>query len=448
MIKRHAGWLILLAALALFAAACGGGEEETTTTAPAATTTTEAATTTTEAATTTTVAGDTTTTTEPVVRADADLVIWADDTRAPVIRQFAEDFGAANGLTVAVQELPFGDIRDRLIVAGPAGEGPDIIIGAHDWLGQLVTSGVLAPVDLSAIADEYSEAAVAAFNYEGQTYGLPYAIENIALLRNTDLVPEAPATFEDLAETAMQLVADGEAELPLALQENGNGDPYHNYPLFSALGGYVFGLNDDGSYNPDDLGIDSEGGLAAAQWFSDQAAAGLIDVDVTYDIMIEKFGNGTAPFAITGPWAIAQADTGFQATGVPYVVEPIPPVDGGTPHVFIGVQGFMVSSFAENPLAAQTFLLDFMATEDAQTAMFEAGGRPPANLAAFEAAAADPDIEGFGESGLDGEPLPSIPEMGSVWTAWTNAYQLILTGGDAEQAFTDAAAQIRAEIGG
>jgi arabinogalactan oligomer / maltooligosaccharide transport system substrate-binding protein len=449
VMKKRARWLLLLAVLALVFAACGdGAEDTTTTTAAAATTTTEAATTTTEAATTTTVAGDTTTTTEPVVRADADLVIWADDTRAPVIRTFAEEFGTANGLTVAVQELPFGDIRDRLIVAGPAGEGPDIIIGAHDWLGQLVTSGVLAAVDVSDIEDEYSEAAVAAFNYEGQGYGLPYAVENIALLRNTDLVPESPATFEELAETGLQLVADGEAELPLALQENGNGDPFHNYPLFSALGGYVFGLNDDGSYNPDDLGIDSAGGLAAAQWFADQATAGLIDVDVTYDVMIESFGSGTAPFAITGPWAIAQADNGFAAMGVPYVVEPIPAVEGGTPHVFIGVQGFMVSAFAENPLAAQTFLLDFMSTEEAQLALFEAGGRPPAHLAAFDIAAQDPDIQGFGEAGLEGEPLPSIPEMNSVWTAWTNAYQLILTGGDAEQAFTDAAAQIRAEIGG
>jgi maltose-binding protein MalE len=441
--------MTLLAVFALLVAACGGDADETTTTAAAATTTTAAATTTTAAATTTTtIAGDTTTTTEPVVRADADLVIWADDTRAPVIRGFAEEFGAANGLTVAVQELPFGDIRDRLIVAGPAGQGPDIIIGAHDWLGQLVTSGVLAPVDLSAIEDEYSEAAVAAFNYEGQTYGLPYAVENIALLRNTDLVPDPPATFEELEETALQLVADGEAEIPLALQENGNGDPYHNYPLFTALGGYVFGFNDDGSYNPDDLGIDSAGGLAAAQWFADKAEAGLIDVDITYDIMIESFGNGTAPFAITGPWAIAQADTGFAATGVPYVVEPIPTVEGGTPNVFIGVQGFMVSSFAVNPLVAQTFLLDFIATEDAQFAMFEAGGRPPAHLAAFATASEDPDIAGFGEAGLEGVSLPSIPEMNAVWTAWTNAYQLILTGGDPEQAFTDAAEQIRTEIGG
>ena len=135
--KRH--YLSLLGALALLLAACGGGAEPTTT---QATTTTTAATTTTAEATTTT-AGEETTTTTAAVRADADLVIWADDTRAPVITPFAEEFAAANGITVAVQELGFGDIRDRLIVAGPAGEGPDVIIGAHDWLGQLVAAGAV-----------------------------------------------------------------------------------------------------------------------------------------------------------------------------------------------------------------------------------------------------------------------------------------------------------------
>jgi maltose-binding protein MalE len=375
------------------------------------------------------------------VRADADLVIWADDTRTPAIQTFADQFGADNGITVAVQELGFGDIRDRLVVAGPTGEGPDIIIGAHDWLGELVTSGVVAPLDLSAVAGDFSEASLQAFNYEGQTYGLPYAVENIALIRNTDLVPDAPATFEDLAETALGLAADGTVEIPLALQENGNGDPFHNYPLFTALGGYVFGLNADGSYNPDDIGIDSEGGLAAAQAFSDWAADGLIDVDITYDIMTESFGNGSAPFAITGPWALPSFED------VNFVVEPIPPVNGGSPRPFIAVQGFMISAFAENPLFAQTFVLDLMATQEAQEAIFAADPRPPAHKAAFDVVAAgNPNIEGFGLSGQDGYPMPAIPAMGSVWSAWTDAYQLVLTGTDATEAFTAAAEQIRTLI--
>ena len=76
------------------------------------------------------------------------LVIWADDTRAPILQEVGTAFSEEFGVDVVVQEMGFGDIRDQLKVAGPAGEGPDIIIGAHDWLGELVVNGMLAPLDL------------------------------------------------------------------------------------------------------------------------------------------------------------------------------------------------------------------------------------------------------------------------------------------------------------
>lgn len=381
----------------------------------------------------------------PPERGDADLVIWADDTRAAAIRPLADAFAEDEGISVVVQEVPFDKIRENMSQAAPAGEGPDIIIGAHDWLGELVSNGVLEPIDLGDSADDYAEVATQAFSFDGQTYGLPYAVENIALIRNTDLVPDAPATFEELEATALQLVADGEATVPLAIQQ-GPADPYHNYPLFSAMGGYVFAQNDDGSYDPSDVGIDSEGGLRAAEAFAAWSEEGLISKDVTYDVMIDSFASGEAPFAITGPWAVSDPDRGFVQSGVNFVVEPIPPIDGGTPQVFVGVQGFMISSFSENIDLAKSFLLDYMNTEDAQLALFDAGGRPPAMLSAFESVSDDPIIEGFGLSGQQGVPQPAIPEMGAVWDTWKNAYSLIFNGADPDQAFTDAAAAIRADI--
>ncbi|MGB5756700.1 MAG: maltose ABC transporter substrate-binding protein [Acidimicrobiales bacterium] len=432
-------FLSVLLAVGLLASACGGDDAAETTDAESA------ATTETTAAETTTTAEDTTTTAaeeeeDPladVVREAGDLVIWADDKRAPALRPFAEQFGEDNGITVVVQELvPFEDIDDRVTVAGPAGEGPDIFVGAHDQLGGLVASGIVAPVDLGAKASLYAPAATAALNYDGANYGLPYSIENIALIRNTDLVPEAPATWAELEEIALGLQADGTVEVPLAIQE-APGDPFHNMPLFTAFGGYVFGENADGSLNPDDVGIDSPGGLAAAEAFGRWSESGLINGDLDYTQMLDSFGTGQAPFAITGPWAIP--DFG----DVNFVVEPFPTVDGGEARPFVGVQALMVSAFAENPLLAQTFLLDFMATEEAALALFDVDPRPPALLSALEQVSSDPNILGFGEAGKNGTPMPAIPEMGSVWQAWTDAYELIFTGEDPDAAFTGAAEQIR-----
>jgi maltose-binding protein MalE len=368
------------------------------------------------------------------------------------VQEIATTFAEENGITVAVQELQFGDIRTQLSLTAPEGEGPDIIIGAHDWLGELVQNGVVEPLDISGVADGFQDVAVDAFTYEGQTYGLPYAVENIALVRNTDLVPEAPATFEEMIQIATDFKAE-HADDPtyqgLALQVGDQGDAYHLQPILSAFGGYIFGQNEDGTFNPDDLGIDSEGGLAAAQFLSEQAAAGLLSADVSYDTMIESFGQGKAAFAITGPWAVNEDGRGFKAMGVPYEVTPIPAREGGEdPSVFVGVQGFMISSFSEQKDLATSFVLDFMSQESTQLALFETGGRPPALTSAFEQVSTDADVAGFGQSGAAGIPQPAIPEMGNVWGDLGLAEINVLRGEDATAEFTNAATSIREAIGG
>jgi arabinogalactan oligomer / maltooligosaccharide transport system substrate-binding protein len=376
-----------------------------------------------------------------VERADADLVIWADDTRTPVIEPFAERFAEEEGITVAVQEVPFDDLDDLVILQGPAGEGPDVFIGAHDWLGQLVENGVVSPMDLGDRSGDFLEVATQAFTYDGTGYGLPYSIENIALVRNTDLAPERPETIEDLASTAEQLVESGDAEIAIGWQQP---DVYHNYWVVTGAGGYVFAQDEDGSYDAEDVGVDSDGALEAAEIFADLNERGVISQDVDYEVMQNSFADGTAPFAITGPWAIEA----FEGGGVPFVVEELPSVNGGTAAPFVGVQGFMISSFAENELAARTFVLDFMGTDEAQLELYEAGNRPPALQSAFDEVSGDEIVAGFGAAGENGVPMPAIPAMGAVWSAWEDGYTNILQGNDPRESFQEAAEQIRTSIAG
>ena len=75
---------------------------------------------------------------EPTAATLTELTVWADETRSPIISDLGNQFAAQYGVHLNVQEMGFGDIRDQLAVAGPAGEGPDIIIGADDlaWRSQ------------------------------------------------------------------------------------------------------------------------------------------------------------------------------------------------------------------------------------------------------------------------------------------------------------------------
>ncbi len=365
------------------------------------------------------------------------LVVWADAARVDVINNLAPQFSEELGIDIVGIER--SEVREDFAIAAPTGEGPDIIIGAHDWLGELVENGLLAEVDISGVEDQFLDAAVEAFVYDGSQYGMPYATENVAFIYNPEIVTEVPTTWSEVRDLAAQLEADGVVEQGYIIQE---ADPYHFYPIQTAFGGYVFGRDDSG-YNPEDVGIDDEGSLAAAEWLAEMVAEGHIQANVDYDIMHAQFESGNAAMLITGPWALAR----IRESGVPYAVAPLPgEVEEAQP--FLGVQGFMVSAFSEEPLLAEAFLTEFLASEEAMQAFFDADPRPSAFLPVRNNID-DPDIEGFAAAGENGNAMPAIPAMNAVWDSWGNALTLVFQQGEGpDEAFQTAAEQIRTAIAG
>ncbi len=373
------------------------------------------------------------------------LTIWADETRAVVIEDLGAAFEEEYGVTLNVQQLAFGDIRDQLRIAGPAGEGPDVIVGAHDWLGELVLNGLLSPIDLGDAAADFSEVAINAFTYDGDLYGVPYATENIAFFYNTDLVETPPATWAEVRSLSEEIMDSGAADYGYIRQE---GDPYHFFPIQTAFGGYVFGIDAEGSYDPSDVGIDAPGSIAALQWVQDMVKDGLIPTGLDGVAAETLFMDGNAAMYITGPWNIQN----FLDAGLNFAIAPAIPAgeEGGEPgKPFIGAQAFMVSAFSENPLLAQAFLTEFVAREDVQLSLYEEGNRAPALLSALEQLE-DPYLAALAEAGAVGLPMPAIPEMSAVWTSWGDAVTLAMqdTSQSPAELFTTAADTIRSTIAG
>jgi maltose/maltodextrin transport system substrate-binding protein/arabinogalactan oligomer/maltooligosaccharide transport system substrate-binding protein len=356
------------------------------------------------------------------------------------MEQISKAFTQKYGVEVVVEMVAFGDIRDKLKVAGPAGEGPDIIEGPHDWLGELVSSGLIAPIDLGDKKELYLPAALQAFTYNGKLYGVPRATENVALFRNTTLVPEAPTTLDEMVAIAAQLESEGKAKYGFLFAA---GDSYHFFPIMTAFGGYVFGRDSQGNYYPQDVGLDSPGSIAAAQWLDWMVKNHHLSADVDWETMHVLFQNGQVGMIISGPWALDRIRT----SGVPYAVSAVPngPQEA---RPFIGVRGFMVSAFSKNPLLVQTYLQEFLATEEVMTQIYTADPAASAFLPVREKIT-DPDIAAFSEAGKNGLSMPAIPEMSAVWSAWGDAVMLIFQQRSApDVAFKNAAQQIRTAIEG
>src|SRR6185295_5331258 len=102
-------------------------------------------------------------------------------------------------------------------------------------------------------------------------------------------------------------------------------------------GGYAFAQNEDGSYNPDDLGIGSEGAIAAGDRLKELSNKGIFKASVSYDIARETFAKGKSPYFITGPWQIPEQT---EALGDDLMVCPIPGWKGSdnTARPFLGVR--------------------------------------------------------------------------------------------------------------
>ncbi|HHT89642.1 MAG: maltose ABC transporter substrate-binding protein [Bacillota bacterium] len=362
-----------------------------------------------------------------------ELLIWSDGERAPVLAGVAKEFVIEYGITVRIQELPFGDIRDNLAIVAPTGEGPDIIVGAHDWLGQLITDGLIEPIEL---ADEsaFLQSGLDAFTWGGKYYGIPYAIEAIGLIYNKDLAgDEGPETFEELIELGKELREEGKYALVMP-----QPDPYHTFPFFSILGGYVFGLDADGVLDPLDVGLANDGAVEGFEFFEYLLDERILARATPYDTMMSLFQNGNAAGMITGPWAFGDV----RSAGINYGFKQIPSYQGQYGRPFLGAQGFMVSSFSENKMLANLFLNEFVATKDTMLAIYEGDPRPTAFLPAADIINEDPDMRGVMESAAEGIPMPAIPAMNAVWTAWSDALELVINEQSAPRPAIENAVQL------
>ena len=377
--------------------------------------------------------------------ANADLVIWADQKKADSLKEIAKSWGQEQGITVAVQ-IVANDLQPTFITANQAGNGPDIVMGAHDWIGNLVQNSAIRPVVLSPEAEaNYSDIALKAVTYDGQIYATPYAVECLGLFVNKALTQVTePATIEEMVEAG---TAAG-TELILSQAVDEKGDAYNMEPIYTAAGGYLFGKNPDGSYNSKDLGIGKEGSIRAAEKIGQLGKQGVLRKSVTAANHISLFTDAKAPYLISGPWALAD----IKKAGIDYQLTRIPgfgDIEGSQARPFAGVNCFYVASNGKNKAFAETFVADAAKDMTFAASMFPSNELPPAQKDLAEKLRAEqPDMVTFADMSAQADPMPAIPAMSSVWEPFGRAQANIVAGADPASTMAGVGETIRASIDG
>jgi len=371
---------------------------------------------------TTTPAPQATTTEAP--KLSGELSMWVDEERIKDLEGVAADFEAEFGVKVNLTQKAFGDIKTDFIAQGAQDGGPDVVVGANDWTGELAANGLVAPIQLGDAAAELSDGGKAAFSNDGALYGVPYAVENIALIRNNAIVKETPDTFADLLKQNDELGKD----YPIVVQQDAtNGDAYHLYPLMTSFGISFFKQAEDGTYITE-AGFGGEQGTAFAEWLaaSGKNGAGWLSGDISGDVAASAFREGKTPYIITGPWNVVGDEGRFVESGMDVSVLPVPSAGGEISRPFAGFQGFFVNATSKNALAANAFAT-YLASSDVQTKLYKEGGRIPVNTVSA-AAVDDPILKGFAEAGVNAVPQPGFKEMDAVWGAMGSTQVQIIDG--------------------
>ncbi len=360
------------------------------------------------------------------------LVIWADQKRAETLKPLAEEWAAKNGVKAEVVGIAQNQ-QQTFTTAAQAGQGPDVMVGAHDWIGNLVQNGLIDPVQLTPEQmSGYVDVARKAVTYKGQVYGLPYAVESLVVYRNTELVPEAPETFDDLVATGRRLKDAGKVKqivgFPVSQQDGQSGDTYHMYPLFTSGGGSLFGRNAEGDPDPGTLGVGDPASVKAFERIAEfgEKGQGALKRSFTSDNSTAAFAAGETAFLVDGSWRLADV----RKAGVKYALSPVPGFEGGEPaRSFVGVQSFFVAGKGKNKALAQEFVTNALSTPEAARALYEAEPRTPALKSLIqEELPKDPDLARFQAAAEAGEPLPSIPQMVAVWGPFNTLIHSVVKG--------------------
>jgi len=365
------------------------------------------------------------------------LLVWINgDKGYNGLQKVGDAFEKVSGVKVVVQH-PEG-APDKFQAAAGAGKGPDIFCWPHDRVGEWAKSGLIVPVQPPRrIRDEIEASAWQAFTWRGKVWGYPIAIEAIGLIYNKALVKTPPTTWDEVFALDKALASQGAKAILWPYSSS-----FFSWPVIAGPGGFVFGRNAQGEYDPAVIGVNSEGALAGAQLLERLVREGLMPRGARYSDMEAQFAAGKVAMMISGPWAWDNVKKKRIAFGVAAV----PALNGKPAKPFVGVLGCMITAPSRVKDIAREFLENhLLRVEGLKTVSADVPLGTPANKAYYAELAGDPNIRATMANARAGEPIPNVPETGRFFPAMDAALEAITQGRQSpKEALDGAAARMRA----
>ena len=359
---------------------------------------------------------------------NGELSIWMDADRVPAMQKAGHKFEHDYGIKVNVDATE--NIPNNFPLAAQSNKGPDIVIFAHDKVGEWADGGLIAPIPVdAAYRARFDSQAWEAVQHRREYWGYPLCFEVVGLIYNKKLVQTPPGQLSDLIEFNKQLKAEHPDVMTILWDY---ASPYYSWGVFGSAGAYVFGRTEDG-FDTKDIGIATPGAIDALNQLVGLVRAGVLPKAASMAGMPKQMmADGKLAMMISGPWDWPD----LMKSGIDFGVVPVPGVGGKPGRAFIGVSVAYINRSSPNLDIARQFLEHYAITDEGLTAANRL--KPigiPALKSLYETMSKKDELLRQMKVCADyGEVMPNIPQMGRFWSAMGSALQIATNGQETPEA--------------
>jgi arabinogalactan oligomer/maltooligosaccharide transport system substrate-binding protein len=338
--------------------------------------------------------------------------------------------------------VPYDAIIDKFQVAVPRGNGPDLVVIAHDKIGAWVRMGLLQPLGEFATPERlgrFLPQTVRPLVFEKACWGLPLAFKSLALFYNKKLVPTPPTTMTQLIEVGKGFTRADDGAFGLAYDA---GDLYFHAPFLHATGGAVY---DDAARK---LTLDTPEARKALEVARALLKThGIVPKGLSGFVITAMFNDGKVPFVFQGPWLISEIDK-----SVDWGVALLPELEPGKPlKPFLGSEALLLAKPTQVRDQALA-VADYLTSDEAALSRLQAGRQMVANAKVYEnpRLLEDPVVKVFRAQADQALPMSASAEAGVAWNPYNTALRKAIFGdsdvgaalAEAQKAAAEALAQL------
>lgn len=286
------------------------------------------------------------------------LVVWmvGDDKVPRLLRPAVEVFQAEHpGVTVEVRDVPWADAMSKYSAALASRSGPDIITGGTTFGIDLGAKGALIDLnerapDLVQRLEQYAvPGAIRSVRHpSGALHAAPFDMHLQLQFYRTDLLPQAPTTWDDFDRTVVQLRQRGARGFA---QQWGNTSWLGYFPYLLQAGGTVYDESCTRAV------VDSPQAVRALNYYATLYKRLNASTD-TWPDADGGLENGSFPLMQSGTWQLVSLDITRKKIAGKWAAAPLPAGPTGRNTAFIGGSVMGVTTFSPNVALA----LDFMRT--------------------------------------------------------------------------------------